>query len=135
MESVAHIRAGGRAEQRGITVQAMGGIVMSESVTTKNNPVHVNGGTGSLKITPREVLSTSNQLLTVTADDAEISSSAQINTGTAKIAVTTYTPNATIALGSAVGSFHLQDAELGQFFTQDGLLLGDSHSGDILAGE
>jgi hypothetical protein len=119
---------------KGITIQAMGGVVISETVTTKNSVLLLNGGTGSLKITPRQVLSTSDQLLTVITDDIEISSSAQVNTGTARIEMTTYTPNATIALGSAVGSYHVEDSELGQFVTQQGLYIGDSHSGDIVAG-
>jgi hypothetical protein len=118
---------------KGLTIQAIGGIVLSESVTTKNSDLLLFAGTGSLTIVAKKSLSTTNQLLTITADDADVASSATITTGTSAIFVAPTTSNRTLGLGTTA-DLTLSDSELGQFSTEIGLILGDSSAGSISVG-
>jgi hypothetical protein len=118
---------------KGLTIQAVGGIVMSEGLTTKSSDLVLFAGTGTLTVVGKKSLSTTDQLLTVTADDADIASSATITTGTSPIYVAPTTSNRTLGLGTPTG-LHLSDSELGQFFTDIGLTLGDSSAGSISVG-
>ena len=115
---------------KGIVVQAKGGIVLSESVTTKACSTDLITGTGSLTIVSAKSLITTGQLLTVTADDIDFHSNAAFSSGTALTNIYCYTPDTTIGLGSASRDMSLTGAEL-QMMTVTGLLLGDTHCGSV----
>ena len=66
---------------KGIDVSAMGGIAFSESITTKQSPVSLNAGTGSLTVRLGKTLDTTGQVLGVIADDVNIAGT--LSTGTA----------------------------------------------------
>jgi hypothetical protein len=68
-------------------VQATGGIILSQSLTTKASTTTLRGGTGALKILDRRTLSTTGQLLTITADDIVIQGG--ISTGAAALIIAT----------------------------------------------
>jgi hypothetical protein len=101
---------------RGIVVQAKGGVILSQSVTTKQDDVVVRGGTGSLKIMDRMTLSTTNKLLTITADDVDIRGTAKMSTGTASLTIATETP-VTIGVGTATEQMDISANELSRVTT------------------
>jgi hypothetical protein len=83
---------------KGIVVQAMGGVVLSESVSSKNWPTLIYAGTGTLKILSTKTLVSTNQLLTITADDVNFQGDS-INSGTAMTTITPLTVGNTIGVG------------------------------------
>jgi hypothetical protein len=119
---------------KGITVQAMGGVVLSVSVTTKEHPTLVYTGTGTLTVVADKALSTTNQFLSITADDFSLAGGVWISSGTAEIVVKTTTTSHTISLGTSGTDMAISDAELGTFATSNQMTIGDSSSGDISVG-
>jgi hypothetical protein len=87
---------GASAFNKGIVVQAMGGVMLSASVTTKNLQTVVFAGTGVLKSLATKNLVTTNQLLTITADDADFA--ATVSSGTAAMIINTATTADTIGV-------------------------------------
>jgi hypothetical protein len=84
---------------KGITVQAAGGVVLSASATTKSLETIVRTGTGTLTVVSTITLSTTDQLLTVTADDIDIQGDGAVTSGTKVATVATHT-SITVGLGS-----------------------------------
>merc|ERR1712159_492337 len=78
----------------------MSGIVLSGSVTTKQSQTLLRAGSGTLTIVDNKVLSTTNQLLTISADDTDIVGAAQINSGSTAVLLTTE-DSKTIGIGTA----------------------------------
>jgi hypothetical protein len=107
---------------KGIVVQAMGGVVLSQSLTTKSCATVLRGGTGKMYIRDRMSLSTSDQLLTVTADDLELWGIATLSTGTAASFITTETAQS-IGLGTAGEDMHIHVDELRRI-TSHGMTIG-----------
>ena len=99
------------AFNKGIVVQAMGGVVLSESVTTKNWPTLIYAGTGTLKTLSVKSLVSTNQLLTVTADDVDLQGDV-VDSGTAAVHVGCATPSLVIGLGLTSQQFHMTAAEV-----------------------
>jgi hypothetical protein len=107
---------------KGIIVQATGGIVFSQSVTTKNLQTVLRAGSGTLTIVDRRTLSTTNQLLTMTADDIVLQGVASVTTGAAAIVVATDSTK-TVGLGTDATQFSLTSAEVGKL-SATGLTVG-----------
>jgi hypothetical protein len=114
---------------KGIIVQGMGGIVLSESVTTQGNGVRLVAGTGTVTVLNTKTLSTTNQLLSITADDMDINGA--VSSGTAEIYILPTTASHTIGIGATSKDMHMSDAELGFMSTVPMLTIGDSSNGSI----
>jgi hypothetical protein len=104
---------------------------MSESVTTKNSDLLLYAGTGTLTITENKSLSTTNQLLTITVDDFDNHADSLISTGDVAMSIHATSPSHSIGIGNSARQMHLTDAELGVFYSNIGLTIGDDSSGDI----
>ena len=112
------------AFNKGIVVQAMGGVVLSESVTTKNWPTLIYAGTGTLKTRANKSLVSTNQLLTVTADDVDLQGDL-VDSGTAAMVITPLTSGNTIGLGDITSTdMDAGKAELAVVTTSGGLTIG-----------
>jgi hypothetical protein len=75
-------------------------------------------------------LSTTGQLLTITADDLDVNGG--VSTGSAVIEVRTESNDRQISLGSIAAGLHMSDAELGRFTTDVGVFIGDARAGNIV---
>ena len=64
-------QSGATSFNKGVTLQAMAGIILSESVTTKSLGTILQTGTGSLTVALAKSLSTTSQHLLVTANDVD----------------------------------------------------------------
>ena len=109
------------AFNKGIVVQAMGGVVLSESVSTKNWPTLIYAGTGTLTTLATKSLSSTNQLLTVTADDVDLQGDL-VDSGTAMAIITTLTVGNTIGIGltgqlTFLPDMDIENSELDDFQT------------------
>merc|ERR1719337_619232 len=102
---------------------------MSESVTTRSCDVVVRTGTGTLTIKSAATFSTTDQLLTITADDFDIYGG--ISSGTANMWVVTSSVDHTIGIGGTARDMHITDAEFAFFSTDTQLTIGDSNNGVI----
>ena len=111
---------------KGILVQAMGGVVVSTDVTTTSSQTVMQTGTGTMTVASGAQLSTSSNLLTLTIDD--ISLTGAISTGTTTVVVECTTAGRTIGLGSAPAELMFGDAELGQI-TATGMTVGGTNCG------
>jgi hypothetical protein len=109
---------------KGIIVQASGGVILSQSVTTRAGATVVRAGTASLTILDRRTLSTTNQFLTVTADDIDIQGTGGVSTGTAGMVIATETAKS-IGLGTTANDMDIEAEEL-QKVTAEGLTLGSN---------
>jgi hypothetical protein len=117
-----------------LTVQAMGGVTVRQSVITINGATVVNAGTGTLTVGTARTLSTTNQHLTITADNIDMTGSAAISSGTAALKMECTTGGLAVGLGSigqSVLPFWLSGNEL-QRITANGMTLGGSNCGDQL---
>lgn len=63
---------GASSFNKGMTVQAVGGAIMTESVSTKNWPTTFWTGTGTLTVAASMTFSTTSQSLLITADDFDL---------------------------------------------------------------
>ena len=107
---------------KGITVQAMIGISLSQSLTTKNTPTVLSAGTAALTIKATFSLDTTNQLLVVTANDVDFSGTA-VSTGTGAVTLSCYVSGRTLGVGSGSGQFSLSGNEMG-VITSNGMTMG-----------
>jgi hypothetical protein len=130
---------GASSFNKGITIQAQGGVVLSESFTTKSTNTFIQSGTGTLTIVSTKSLVTTNELLVITADDFDLQGAASVDSGLKTaggklITLLTYTPSREIGLGATSGStvkpLQISDSEMGCFIS-NGLSIGDSSSGNI----
>ena len=117
--------------QAGLTLTALDGVTLNEDVTSNGATVidadSNDDGTGDFTVAAAKTLTTTNNTLTLTADDIALSGS--IDTGSA--AVTLLVSDAgTIGLGATAGNYTLSGAEL-QNITATGLTLGDTTNGSI----
>jgi hypothetical protein len=111
---------------KGIVVQAMGGVVLSSSLTTTSSPTVIQTGTGSLTVVASKTLSSSSQLLTVTADDVSLTGG--VSTGTTTLILECMTAGRTVGLGTATAQLNFADGELGQI-TATGMTIGGPQCG------
>jgi hypothetical protein len=96
---------------KGIVVQAMDGVVLSESVTTKNWPTLIYAGTGTIEsISSRSLVST-NQMLTLTADDVVFQGDL-VDSGTALLTITPLTVGNTVGIGVDTTDMDISGAEV-----------------------
>jgi len=110
----------------------MGGVVLSESVTTKNDPILIKAGTGTLTVKGTKSLSTTGQLLSLVADDLDFDGF--VSAGMSMAEVIPYTPNRPMYLGLADVGLSLTDAEFGRIWSFNGIVLGDSSTGSVVVG-
>jgi hypothetical protein len=108
---------------KGIVVQAAGGVILSESLTTQLSETVISANTGSLTIVATKTLTTSNQLLTVTADDVTLSGDS-VESGTAAMILTPLTSGSTIGVGITGNDLNIEAAELAEVDTAGGLTIG-----------
>jgi len=111
---------------KGITVQVMAGAIISGTLVTSSSNTVFSTGTGTLTVVAGEALSTTGQLLTVTADDMDLAGA--LSSGVAAIDVTCFTPDTTVGLGAGVGQFSVTAAEFQQI-TATGMSIGGPQCG------
>ena len=111
---------------KGIVVQAMGGVLMNASATTFNDAVVISAGTGTVTVSSPSSLSTTNQLLTITSDDFDVY--ADISSGTATTIIECKTPGRTVGLGAGSGQMSITASEFGNF-TATGMSIGGAVCG------
>ena len=117
--------------QAGLTLTALDGVTLNEDVTSNGATIidadSDDDGTGDFTVAAAKTLTTTNNTLTLTADDIALSGS--IDTGSA--AATLLVSDAgSIGLGATAGDYTLSGAEL-QNITATGLTLGDATNGNI----
>ena len=113
----------------GLTVQSEGGVILSESVTTKSAPTVIHANTGTLTVVAAKTLSTTSQLLTVTANDMDIGGA--IDTGTADLVIECNSYGLSISLGNDGGQLALDASEVASLTAQN-LKFGGAYCGDQL---
>jgi hypothetical protein len=116
---------------KGIIVQSMGGIILSQSVSTQVDPTALSTGTGTLTLDGSSALSTNSQLLTITVHDIDIQDSATINTGTAVLGLECYTEGETAGFGSTAKDLTITGAELQQI-SATGLTMGGANCDSVV---
>ena len=123
---------------KGITIQAMGGIILSQSVTTKNTESIFSAGTGTLTILATKQLSTTNRALSLKMDDIVLETDAAINVANSTLGMSTYYENLPVGLGTGQAlqqsDFELSDTEMGQLTALGGLTIGGPINGDVTIG-
>ena len=112
--------------QKGVVLNAAGGIVFSQDVTAKNSTTLLNAGTGTLSVSSGKYLTIENQQLQITADDLDFEGN--VHTGTAAVAVTCTTDNLSVGLGNVtsfdgLSSLTLTNSEI-QRISGSGLTIG-----------
>jgi hypothetical protein len=100
-------------------------------LSTSREQVFLYTGTATLTVAATRSLSTSSQLLTITADDMDFQEQSSISTGTTTMLITTTTASHNIALGGTTKDMQISDSELGAVHASGGLIIGDSSSGHI----
>jgi hypothetical protein len=115
-------KTGASSFNKGVVLQAMGGVVLSESVTTKQQPVLIRTGTGTLTVQSTKTLSTTGQLLNITADDLDFKGA--VSSGTAAMNILSTSADLTIGLGATTKDMQLTDSELALISTVPGLTIG-----------
>ena len=88
--------------------------------------VLLNAGTGSVTVSSTKSLTTSSQLLTVTADDMTIQG--YINTGSDMIALSCTSSGRTVGLGAGAGQLSITAAEM-NFIDSTGMTVGGNQCG------
>ena len=116
-----------------LTVNANNGVTVAQNVTTTGiatvDTDFDNNGAGDFTVNTATALSTTNNALSVTANDIVISGTGTLNSGAA--ATTLLVSDAgTIGLGGTAGNWTLSGAELQQI-TATGLTIGDATNGNI----
>ena len=107
-------------------MQAAGGVVLSDSVTTKSVPISVSTGTGFLTVDSGDVLSTTGQILTITANDFNLSG--DVSSGTTTTVIECFSAGRTVGLGDTSKDLTISPAEF-QKFVATGLTLGGANCG------
>ena len=117
--TIIQFKTGASAFNKGIVMQAMGGVVLSASVTTKNLQTVLFAGTGTLTTDSSISLSSSNQLLAVTADDINFEGD-QVSSGTAAMIINPAATARTLGLGVDTSGLFMTGAELAVVGTEEG---------------
>ena len=116
---------------KGIVVQAMGGIVFNATMTTMASAVLMYAGTGTLTVNAGRTVSTTNKPLTITTDDIDWKELAALSAGSSTMMIHSTTDGQAIGLGSTPKAMHIEDDELGLVTAAAGLTIGDSHNSVI----
>jgi hypothetical protein len=122
---------GASSFNKGITVQAGAGVILSESLTTKNLPTIIQTGTGTLTVTTTKSLQTTSQHLTVTADDVDYWG--YVDSSLAAQEINCFTPGrelGIVVVGHPFKPFDLSGQDFA-YLISDGLVVGNSNCGDL----
>ena len=117
-----------------IAANATGNIGISVNVTTDAGGMTFNAdsddnGAGSFQVSDGNTVSTTNNALTITADDLDLNTSGALNSGTATTTILV-SDGGDIGLGATAGGMTISGAEL-QNITAANLIIGDSTTGNI----
>ena len=122
---------------KGISVQAAGGVHLTASVTTKDSFTTIYAGTGTLTVESSQSLSTTGQDLLVTSDDVELGGAVDSGAGITSFACTTSqkvslgTNHSTTANNAfAQSTFKISNTELA-FITAAGASIGGTQCDTI----
>lgn len=114
-----------------LTLNAGGGVTLNESVTAAGATVidtdSDNNGAGDFTVAATKTLSTTNNALSITANDVTLSG--MLNSGTA-VTTLLVSDGGTIGVGATAGGLTISGAEL-QNITATGLTIGDTTNGNI----
>ena len=126
----------GSSSFQGLTVNASNGIVLSSGVTTQgttrfnsDTDAETNIG-GDFTLAAGQTLNTTNNTLSITANDMALGAGSSINSGTGGTTLLAAKSGRTIGLGSGTGDFSLSDTELG-LISGASLTIGNSSNGTV----
>ncbi|MBC8284161.1 MAG: filamentous hemagglutinin N-terminal domain-containing protein [Nitrospinae bacterium] len=126
----------GTSNFQGLTVNASNGIVLSSGVTTQgatsfnsDTDAETNIG-GDFTLAVSQSLSTTNNSLSITANDIALGAGSSISSGTADTTLLAAKSGRTIGLGAGAGDFSLSSTELG-LITAANIIIGNSSNGTI----
>ena len=116
-----------------LTLNANFGVTMNVSLTVGGAIVldsdSDNNGAGDFSVADGQTVNSSNNSLTITANDINLNTSGALNTGSGDITILV-SDGGTIGVGAASGDMQITDAELGNI-TANNLTIGDSTGGNI----
>ena len=95
---------------KGIVVQATAGVNIAHDTVTKDHPTLIWAGTGTLTVGLGKSLKTTNQLLTITADDTNIGG--PLSSGAALMVVECTTTGRSVGLGSASKEMNIEGTHM-----------------------
>ena len=113
---------------KGITVQAAAGVILSESVSTEASASVFHAGMAPMTVVDGKALSTTNQHLTIRADDLQYEGG-EISAGAWAMRVECTSPDRSMGLGDGTGDFSIDTTEL-QRTTALGMVIGGSNCGN-----
>ncbi len=120
-----------------IAVNAGNGITLSSNLTTNGTTSFDSdsdaNGSGDFTISAGQTLNTSNNSLSITANDVALGAGSSISSGTAGTTLIAAQSGRTIGLGSGTGDFSLSNDEL-TLITAASLTVGNSSNGTITVG-
>ncbi len=126
----------GTSNFKGLAVNASNGITLSSGVTTQgttsfdsDTDAGINIG-GDFTLAASQLLSTTNNSLSITANDVALGASSSISSGTADTTFLAAKTGRTIGLGSGAGNFSLSNTELG-LITAANIIVGNNDNGTI----
>lgn len=126
----------GSSNFQGLTVNASNGVLLSSGMTTQgttsfnsDTDAETNIG-GDFTLAAGQSLNTTNNSLSITANDVALGAGSSITSGTAGTTLLAAKSGRTIGLGSGAGDFSLSNTELG-LFTAASLTVGNSSNGTI----
>ena len=117
-----------------MTLNANSGITVNQNITSTAGTVNLNSdfdsnGSGDLNVANLMTIKTTNQALTVKANDINLNTTGKLNSGTAKTTLLV-SDGGTIGLGNTAANFTLNNTEL-QNITAGILKIGDATNGNI----
>ena len=114
----------------GCNVAAMAGIKIMTDFQSYGQRVVLSSGTGTLTVAATKSMLTTNQPLTITADDIDLQSDSAVSSGTESTKVQCFTPGQTVGLGGALRQLSLSGVDLQRIVT-DGFSVGGGNCGTL----
>ena len=116
---------GASSFNKGIIIQAGAGIIFAESLSSKASADVMSAGTGTLTIATAKSLSTTNQFLTITANDIDMQGTGTLDSGpAASITLHCTTNERIVGLGSGSGQLSIDTSEVLRI-TSGGMTIGN----------
>ena len=129
----------GTSNFKGLAVNASNGITLSSGITTQGTTSFdsdTDAGTnmgGDFTLAANQLLSTTNNSLSITANDVALGASSSISSGAADTTFLAAKTGRAIGLGSGAGNFLLSNTELG-LITAANIIVGNNDNGTISVG-
>jgi len=116
----------GSTFNKGINVQAMGGVAFTGSVRARASPSVLNSGLGTVTVSSSQSLLTQGQQLKITADGIDFGG--LVSTGFGALIINCYSAGQSVGLGAGAGSLSIDGSEFDNIVSR-GMLIGGSQCG------